>query len=170
MRLFIAINFHDKVKSEIFEYVKKLKTQSLKGTFTSINNIHLSLVFIGESKRIDSIIKIISELKTKKFTIMLDRCSSFKGSSKDIYWIGIKENHVLNKLYTELTEKLIREDFKIENRVYIPHITIGREVILEKEFNMEIRQEFINVCNISLMLSHRLNGKLVYEEIFRKEL
>ena len=44
MRLFIAINFDDKIKDELCLLIDKLKNYSVSGNFTKRENLHLTLV------------------------------------------------------------------------------------------------------------------------------
>lgn len=63
MRIFIALNFDKTAKDEIIAVQDQLKQASVKGNFTTPDNLHLTLVFIGEidGKRIDAVKQAISK-------------------------------------------------------------------------------------------------------------
>jgi len=48
MRLFIAINFPDEIKATIAKIRDGLKEKAFRGNFSSDENLHLTLVFLGE--------------------------------------------------------------------------------------------------------------------------
>ena len=48
MRLFIAINFNDDIKEELENNIEDLKDEAKRGNFSLIDNLHLTLAFIGE--------------------------------------------------------------------------------------------------------------------------
>jgi len=47
MRLFIAINFNEKIKDRLCEMQGQLKAQTYAGNFSRRENLHLTLVFLG---------------------------------------------------------------------------------------------------------------------------
>ncbi len=55
MRLFVAINFSKDVKNALLAAIDELKGQAVSGNFTSPDNLHLTLAFIGESERASAI-------------------------------------------------------------------------------------------------------------------
>ena len=61
MRLFIAINFNNETRSRLLALCDELRANSRGGNFTSMENLHLTLVFIGEvsPKKVDKIKAIL---------------------------------------------------------------------------------------------------------------
>ena len=48
MRLFIAIKFSSEIEKVLTDLQDDLKTQGITGNYTNIQNLHLTLAFIGE--------------------------------------------------------------------------------------------------------------------------
>ena len=48
MRTFIAIRFDEAIKEKITEVQDKLRDAAEKGHFTDRDNLHLTLIFLGE--------------------------------------------------------------------------------------------------------------------------
>ena len=48
MRLFTAIVLSDAAKNEIFQLVCNMKQNAVRGNFTRRENLHVTLVFLGE--------------------------------------------------------------------------------------------------------------------------
>lgn len=175
MRLFIAVNFTPGIKNRLSDVIEELKKKSVKGNFTRVENLHLTIVFIGETTKINLVKQAMDGISAPAFTLMIKGFGCFPREGGSIYWLGIEKNETLNSIYEELNKELLKNGFSLEKRGFKPHLTIGREVALNKGFN---REEFIKsitpmemkVDGISLMKSERLGGKLVYTEIHKKEL
>ena len=48
MRLFIAIGLNDNIKAALAEMQEAMRRQGIRGNYTRIENLHLTLAFIGE--------------------------------------------------------------------------------------------------------------------------
>ena len=48
MRLFIAINLDDNIRDALAEMQESMRRQGVRGNYTKIENLHLTLAFIGE--------------------------------------------------------------------------------------------------------------------------
>jgi 2'-5' RNA ligase len=169
MRLFTAINFTPEIKVALMNHIALLKTTSLRGNFTTENNLHLTINFIGETDRVAAVKEVLSAIEAEPFTLTLGKTGVFRRSGGDIHWIGIEKNPKLDSLHKQLSDALRLKGFSLENRDYKPHITLGREVVLKQipEFHQHLG---MTVTRISLMNSERIKGKLVYTEIFGKNL
>ena len=170
MRLFIAINLNDKVKEKLYNIALKLKSQVIKGNFTRKENLHLTLVFIGETNDVTAVKNVMETINLPPFEIKLNGLGKFKRAGGDIYWIGTQENKILTDLHQQLSSALLNMGFKIEKRPFKPHLTLGREVVIKERLNMEVPKFNININKISLMKSERIDGKLTYTEIYKKDL
>lgn len=174
MRLFIAINFEENIKNKIQGIIKEVKESSLQGRFVSNEHMHLTLEFLGEIPEdgIREVEKVMAQIDFETFTMKLKDLGSFKRRDGDIYWLGIQYNEELLKLQSRLHERLIEEGFKLEARPYKPHITIGRKVKMDNNFDVErlsddIKNINIEVDKIDLMKSERIGGRLVYSIVKR---
>lgn len=175
MRLFIAINFSEEIKDKIFATIQNLKSYASKGNFTKRENIHQTLVFIGETTNIDKVKQCMESLSAPSFRLDIHGLGCFPRESGNIYWLGVKTNSILLDVYSQLYNSLTANGFIIDGRPYKPHLTLGREVIINRchEFELfrkKIAPINIDVAYISLMKSERVNGKLLYKENFRREL
>ena len=169
MRLFIAINFPAEIKAIITKIRDNIKDKSLRGNFSFDDNLHLTLVFLGEcdDRQTQSIKTVMNELVFSELTLELEKVGYFKRDSGNTWWIGLKDNKLLSDLQNDLSSRLKQKGFIIEKRKYVPHITFGREVKTPSEFIVpEIQKVSFIIKNIDLMKSERINGKLQYTKIF----
>lgn len=176
-RVFIAIEFDNNIKNYLREIQNKIMNISEKGNFTSLDNFHLTLKFIGgtDSNTIDNIIKCIDYTASKhfKFNLSLDKLGEFVKKNKSIPWVGLKANNHLNQLYLNLEAELEKINIEKEDKAYTPHITLGRQIVFSDNFSklkkeITIDNKIILVDKISLMESSRINGKLRYTPIYTK--
>ena len=161
MRLFIAINFSPKIKAYLMDTMNDLKDNGVLGNYTKIENLHLTLAFIGEVNTAEPIKRIMDGFSFKKFSIKLKNSGNFR----DILWAGIDDNIHLKKLAYLLQDKLRENGYDIEKRSFKPHITLVRQA--DKIIKPSVFEASMPVEYISLMKSERINGRLTYTEIHR---
>ncbi|MDR0778973.1 MAG: RNA 2',3'-cyclic phosphodiesterase [Methanomassiliicoccaceae archaeon] len=168
-RIFIAINFNSDTRSRLLSLRDGIRSNSKRGSFTQPNNIHLTLIFIGESSEAQiSLVKAaMDKISFKQFTITMDRTGYFKRGSGSLWWAGVQENDELSALHHDLASRLVSVGFSIEGRRYSPHITLGRDVICNN--GPQSTEPFSEtVSSIELMISERINEKLKYTAIHTK--
>ena len=172
MRLFIAINFPDAIKEVISEVRDSIRVGALHGNFSFNENLHLTLVFLGECnpQQVNVVKTVIDNIGFADFTLALNKVSYFKRDGGNTWWIGLKESKPLSDLQADLCNSLEEKGVMLENRKYAPHITIGREVKMRPEYvQPDAQQVGFNVTSIELMKSERINGKLTYTPLYSKK-
>ena len=170
MRLFIAINFNDKTRAQLVALRDELRSRSKRGNFTVAENLHLTLVFLGDcDMEQTSVVKsAMDEINFEPFPLNIERIERFKRDGGDIWWAGVQASKPLIDLQNELTHKLIEAGFTLEKRKYSPHITIGRQVVTNTApWRIEPFGE--TITGIELMKSERIGGKLTYTAIYEKD-
>lgn len=170
MRLFIAVNVNDDTRSSLIRLQNDLRSNSKHGNFSSPENIHLTLVFIGECNEAQTknVKEIMNSTSFEQFELIIDNIGRFRRNGGDIWWAGVRSNEHILTLQQDLTKKLTVAGFDIDTREYNPHITLGREVRTnEQPKNIEQFSETVN--KIDLMMSDRIDGRLVYTRIYEKE-
>ncbi|MBR0599990.1 RNA 2',3'-cyclic phosphodiesterase [Sinanaerobacter chloroacetimidivorans] len=177
MRLFIAINFDEEIKNYLMNLIEEFKQSAEKGNFTLRNNLHLTMVFIGEvsTDQLGLIKSAMNRIKEEPFSITIGGLGKFKRRGGDIYWVDVEKNQSLGSINSLLSSELRKAGFQIEDREFTPHLTLGREVILKTHQDMEKYKQLaqnreMQVTKVSLMKSERISGKLTYTEIYAKDL
>ncbi|MPL95181.1 RNA 2',3'-cyclic phosphodiesterase [bioreactor metagenome] len=173
MRLFIAINFSGEVKQKLVELQEGLRENSLGGNFSTYENLHLTLVFLGEvaASRVGAVRKAMDNAAFSPFRLSIRGVGSFSRNGGDILWAGIDAGRSLTGLQSRLSSQIALAGFELEKRNFKPHLTLAREVRLRADFDRAAFSRGINtisteVSKISLMKSERLGGKLTYTEIY----
>ncbi len=179
LRLFISVNCDNDVKNRLLDVQEKIRTQSVKGNFSLPENLHLTLVFIGETPADN--VQIISSAIDKAlkpniapFSLVFSATGCFKHSNKELWWIGTERDDInldtLKTIRRRITEELLSQGISFDNRPFSPHITLGREIKHETPILIPKQEIIYPVNKISLMKSERIRGKLTYTEIFGRNL
>lgn len=168
MRVYIAIDFEDKIKNYFDKITTNIKAHCTSGSFTRKNNFHMTIRFIGEADdlQIAKIKEILdkSVLEISPFELLIANLGIFKRKKTNILWIGVEQNSVISKLHEEITNLLIEAQIPFYDKLFMPHITLGRRVLFmddSKDINNLIQFEkfSIPVKAITLMASKEENGK-----------
>ena len=172
MRLFIALNFSPEVRLGLRALRDELRSLSSRGNFTTDDNLHLTLAFLGEcgAMQADRAIEALDAADFEPLDIWIERVGRFRrdGGGGDIWWAGVRDNKLLSSVQGALTDRLSSAGFALDKRRYSPHITLGREVIA-KAAPWSIEPFGETVRKIDLMKSERINGKLSYSSIYAVE-
>jgi 2'-5' RNA ligase len=171
MRLFIAVNFSDDVKSRIVTIQNMIKEKSLKGNFSRLENLHLTMAFLGEtpSKQVPLICSVMEKASAQCGPFSLDFTSTgfFRHSNKELWWIGADTDGSENvfKLRRLLEDGLREAGINFDERPFNAHITLGREIKHSSPIETPKVNISVPVDRICLMKSEHINGSLLYTEI-----
>jgi 2'-5' RNA ligase len=178
-RLFIAINCNDETKNLLLSVQDKIKAQAVKGNFSRPENLHLTLVFLGETPedQIQAICSAIGEAMrppVAPFMLAFSQTGCFRHSNKELWWIGAEHAapslDTLKNLRKRITGGLSSAGVAFDNRPFNPHITLGREIKHNAPIVLPGQEINFPVNRISLMKSERSGGALVYTEVFGQDL
>lgn len=177
MRLFIAINFSPETKEKLLATQSLLKSHALRGNFTHPENLHLTLVFLGEvpDASVRTLRQVMDGVTVAPFELNMNGIGRFKRDGGDIWWVGVELCESLQTLYDQLYEGVTQNGFAVEKRKYTPHLTLAREVRLKPDtaptrLSAQSAAFTEHTNKISLMKSERIRGKLTYTEIYSKNL
>ncbi|NLL46433.1 MAG: RNA 2',3'-cyclic phosphodiesterase [Clostridiales bacterium] len=172
MRLFIAVNFEEAFKLRLSRHMEQLRKNAIRGNFSRVSNLHITLAFIGETDRVADCESALQAIDFSRFSISFDRVSRFKRRGGDICWLGVREDGELKALARSAHRELSSRGFRLEEREFKAHLTLGREVVFKSGFEPEslVLPEDLacNVDRISLMKSERVKGLLTYTELSSK--
>lgn len=177
-RLFIAVNVTP--GGELLRMISSLKAllSAEKIRWIDPSNIHLTLVFLGDTevKRI----KILKELLRErcegfnKFDFLLAGTGVFKNyRDPRVIWTGINSAETLELIYDTITTGLKEYGFPTEERQFRPHLTIGRiksvqdteklKSVLERYRDIEFQK--VEVRDVILFESILLQTGPVYKPL-----
>ncbi|MEK6758057.1 MAG: RNA 2',3'-cyclic phosphodiesterase [Nanoarchaeota archaeon] len=127
MKIFIAIEPSEHVKSKIFHEFENLQKRNwFKGKFVEKQNIHLTLKFIGDvsQEKVLEIQKRLKEIKFEKFNCEVGKAGVFDNEKFiKVIWVGLVSDK-LSKLQKQIAEKF--PEFSSDNKGFNSHITTAR--------------------------------------------
>lgn len=170
MRLFYAITFKEESKVKLSIIRDALADHALKGRFISKDNIHLTLAFIGEvnQSKLNDYESVIDYLNFDDLQLKATHLGSFRKKNKDILWLGLEDERSVKDLNNNLVKILSTLGLAYEKRKYHPHITMGRQVVMDSN-DIIVPPVDLKLDSIALMHSHRVNDILVYEPIYQRQ-
>jgi len=130
VRSFVAIAVNEETRRELVAVQRVLKSSRAHVSWVRPENIHLSLVFLGDVPRDD--VPVISEAldaavyELPAFSFEVTGIGSFGRGSPRVIWAGVRECDALAFVQASVSEGLRRLGMELENRPYHPHITLGR--------------------------------------------
>lgn len=166
MRLFAAVNFTDEFKKSILDYQNGLKNlcAGKKVNWTSPENLHMTLAFIGEYREPERVKSALDGVQFQLFEIKTTGSGNFGA----LRWVGISENSV--KLAEKVRSALDGAKIPYDTKPFKPHVTVAREILIEKGARLpKVKEASMTVGRISLMKSERINGRIVYTEIYYRK-
>jgi len=171
MRLFVAVNFNNKIKGRLLEIQGQLRSQCYKGNFTRAENFHITLAFLGETpgEKLQSLFRIIEDVRFTAFDLCFNRTGCFTHSRKELWWVGIEPgcpgHSLLEAIHSKLVERLSGGGFSVDKRAFNAHITLAREVRHTEPIMLDNPKITVPVSRLSLMKSEHIRGLLTYTEL-----
>ena len=164
MRLFIAINFGDDIVDSLVSIQDELKANGVRGKYTSSENLHLTLAFIGEYDDPEKVLKVVREVPFRPMTIKYEGLQLFR----DMCFVRFEDHPGLLSYVRRLRRALDENGIPFDKKKFMPHITLARKVDLMNElpesgFNGVLND--INVDRISLMKSELTRNGPIYTEL-----
>lgn len=161
MRLFIAIQLTDEMKKALTACMHDLKRQGVEGNYVPVQNLHLTVAFIGEYDNPDLVKKVLEQVPPPQFRLSL----SEKGNFGNLLWAGVKGNQKLKTYVRDLRTALKEAGIPFAEDVFVPHITLVRKAEAKKPYQASLSKTEMKVTKVSLMKSECRNGKMVYREL-----
>ena len=171
MRLFTAVNICEAGRDELCDTMRRMKAAGVAGSFTARENLHVTLVFIGETTRAGDVRAAMDGVSFAPFEFSVSGAGRFVRDEGDIIWAGVAGRE-LGELQKILAGALASRGFRVEERAYRPHVTLCRRAVLPVGVDLSaFAPEFCpRVDRVSLYKSEFTNGAVKYTEIFSKRL
>jgi RNA 2',3'-cyclic 3'-phosphodiesterase len=131
VRLFIAIEIPDTLKEALAALQLELKQARASLSWIRPENIHLTIKFLGEvgEDRLDDVVRVTAAAASNSppAELGLSEIGVFDERRPRVVWAGLKGDlTVVERLRSDLDERLGEAGFARESRPLRPHLTIGR--------------------------------------------
>ena len=161
MRLFVAIKTDRVLNAALVNVSSSLRLFG-NGGFCGEDTYHITLAFIGESDRVSDIKTVLDGINGAPFDISTEELGSF-GST---YYVGVSPSPALDALQKSVRDGLVKAGFAIEDRTFVPHITLVRRYQCEMKPVVFVPRATQRVDSVLLMQS--VNG--TYKTVYTKKL
>ena len=160
MRLFIAINLSDDMKAALLDLQNDLYDRGVRGRYTTEENLHLTLAFIGEYPDAEPVFDAMSTVSLKPFELVLDGMGRFG----DLWWAGMKDSVPLAAVVRRIRRALAEQEIPFDRKRFSPHITLIRKASGELP-GVHPKPAAMTVETISLLRSDRGRNGMIYTEL-----
>jgi 2'-5' RNA ligase len=132
MRVFIAVELSESIRTAVVQIQSRLKGTEDKIKWVDPSLTHFTLKFLGEIKkeRLGAVIELTQKIAQKfsPFLIEVKGVGAFPSlSSPRVIWLGVDRGSTnLEKLASELDNHLAKDGFSKEKKKWTPHLTLGR--------------------------------------------
>ncbi len=126
MRLFVGLDLDDAIRNRLVEYVRRLKPQAPGVRFVSTDTYHVTLKFLGETKKLAEIRSALSRVEVRQFELSVRGTGFFPNEQHPrVFWAGIDAPEELRVLATSISWMLADLGFERDNS-FKPHLTLAR--------------------------------------------
>jgi len=132
LRAFIAVEIGEAVRTSLAALQQSLKKSHARVGWVAPENIHLTLVFLGDIFRaqVESLAAALSQVAagTKCFEFSVGGTGFFGPSrSPRVLWVGVQDSSLaLGRFQADIAAAVRGGGLKIEDRPFVPHLTLGR--------------------------------------------
>jgi 2'-5' RNA ligase len=150
MRLFVALDFPDEVRSAIRDLIASLKPLARNARWVRPETMHITLKFIGETNaaKVASIRAVLAPIHSPLLVEMHFRGVGFFPDERRprVMWCGVEASPNLAELAAGVESALEPLGISRESRAFVPHLTLAR-------FQSPVRlDELIRAANESATL------------------
>ena len=163
VRLFIAMPMEGNKGKYLQDALKKLKASGIEGRYQPAENLHMTLVFLGEtpSGQVDAALEALQSVPVP------DTEFAVKGSGYfgDILYanILIRDEENFKKYVGRLRKALAERGLSFDSKPFKAHVTLIRKCSDTGQF--DFASYFEKIGRICLYKSENRDGRMVYTEL-----
>ena len=127
MRLFVAIDLPNTIKDRLGE----LKTNIPTARWVNVENMHLTLRFIGEvdDAKVDPLKSQLVSVESPSFDLSVFGVGQFPKNPRKpprVLWVGFKEQPLLMQLQRQIETQIRSLKYPADKKPFSPHLTLAR--------------------------------------------
>jgi RNA 2',3'-cyclic 3'-phosphodiesterase len=130
MRLFIAIELTNEIRSAVEELLGELRKTAPQAKWVRTENLHVTLKFLGrtEPDKLEAIQEALGSLRSPEPVALDFHGLGFFPNEKRprVFWMGMKASANLPPLAEAIDRAMHKLGFPLETRPFAPHLTLAR--------------------------------------------
>lgn len=163
MRLFIAVALSEAVRDCLVSSQARLYDLGVRGNYTSRENLHITIAFIGEFSDPDVVLDALSSVIFTPIPITLRGLGSFG----NLWWAGITGSPALEALSRKVRRALNERGIPFDRKKFSAHITLLRRASIVDIPPVTLDAVSMSIDKISLFRSDRGKRGMIYTELGR---
>jgi len=125
-RLFVGLAIPGDISARIKAYVYSLKARGADAKWTNPDGWHITLKFIGWTKREPEIREALKRVSASPFEISFKGVGFFVPKQPRIFYLDVHAPTTLAELAREIDWAMVPFGVEAEKRPYSPHLTLAR--------------------------------------------
>lgn len=176
MRLFVALNLPDEVRTRIdAELLEPLRASTRGMKWVRPDMLHVTLAFLGERSEVEAreAARVVEELAGSRapLEVTLSGLGAFPSIDRPrVVWLGLEDPTGVRQLHRAFERERARLGVPAEGRAYHPHVTLGRvqgapgslSAVLAQGLPIHDFRAGVTLGSIDLMRSESTAGALRY--------
>jgi 2'-5' RNA ligase len=129
MRLFVALDLDDNIRSRVVGFLEGVRAFAPEARWARPESLHITLKFIGEQSemRVDEIKGALASIEADRFEMNFRDYGFFPTArAARVFWVGIEADSRLTALSGVVDSKLASLNIPKEEHLYNPHLTLAR--------------------------------------------
>ncbi|CAM4233413.1 RNA 2',3'-cyclic phosphodiesterase [Lederbergia lenta] len=166
---FFALSLSNDLKGKLQDVSKEMRVNLAFKNWVHPKDYHITLAFLGQAneEQLHEACKLSENALASIFTFSfeLSKVGVF-GLPKTprILWMGTKESNPLDEVQKRVSLACTQAKFKLDERPFIPHITLARKWIGSDDFTLEntvLKKDLFNIeyeaSEVALFRTHPHN-------------
>ena len=127
MRLFIGLDIDPDIRERITAFRNQMRTVAPDVRWVGPETFHVTLQFLGETKRVDEIRRALKEVGAEAVQLAFRGAGFFPTpKSPRVFWVGIESDQHLQTLADSIAHATGPLGFERDAGPYTPHLTLAR--------------------------------------------
>src|SRR5215471_3843364 len=130
MRLFVAIQIPDDIRSAFGLLIKELRIVQPQAKWVRAENLHLTLKFLGNTDpdKLQAAQAALASVYSDESVQLAFRGLGFFPNEKKprVFWAGLQASSNLAELAARIDQAMHGLDFPLERRPFVPHLILAR--------------------------------------------
>ena len=163
MRLFIAIQLSDEMRRAVRGVQEEMLRREVRGNYTPVENLHLTLAFIGEYPDPEGVLQAMEGVPLAPFELKLSGVGAFG----DLWWMGLERSEALEGYVRRLRHALAEAGIPFDRKRFRPHITLVRRATTggRPMPGVAVPRAQMDAPRVVLMRSDRGKDGMIYTEL-----
>jgi 2'-5' RNA ligase len=125
-RLFVGLDIPGEIRARMKAFVYSLKARGAEGKWTNPDGWHITLKFIGWTKREAEIREVLKSVSGTPFDASFRGLGFFAPKQPRVFYVDVHAPSTLAELASQIDRAVVPFGVEAESRPYSPHLTLAR--------------------------------------------